>query len=475
MRSEFLFFIKASPDEFTFDTSAFKPEIIHQSPCFLFMANDTHNVQIFVLKNEVQITLGHPDLAFAKIIWNESTRNLTVTIDELGLMSLFYHKKEKVTYLSNRIEVLEKTLSSRDLSLKSIAFFLVSGFLPPGWSFWKEISRVEPTKSWSSHFLNQSEEQNWPSHYLQAIQSSLQLIHHHVDPEQIRLSGGADSRITSALWTHPLTAVVVQSPWLNSGEDLDVNLSKAWAELRGWPHRVLYPTHKDFAFFLQQSPRPFLSGLCGGEFLGGQFYRVVPSQPNEWLVKSDRFIPQDLSNLIHRDAWVLSCANNPETWYSECARIFLVSSRSTIYESITGSWSAPYELTQRTVSPFTSPPFLKLFLSTPLNQIGDYDLYSNVFKLLGEEIVQIPLSSQFTLKVPEYKANSEWGREPKAARPMEKSNLEDSEIVSTFLEILKTQNYQWPAELLTKALTDKKIRINLISLYYWLTSKFQIH
>ncbi|MDX9730185.1 MAG: hypothetical protein RBT63_00305 [Bdellovibrionales bacterium] len=454
MRTDFFFFIKASSEDFELDREKYAHLDVYQTSRFAFITNEsiaeqgTVRVRSGSETGQITIEIGSKSL-FSRsqpaclMVWDSETSTLSVELDELGLFNAFYCRTQKAVFVSNRSHLLERVLEEKAVSSEAVRFFLLAGFLPPDKTFWRDIRRVNGKSLWS---LGANQEQHTASRWAQyarestlrvserdvldALKADIQLIEEEVAPQTIRISGGSDSRIVSQLWKtissgREITAETVQSPWMTRGTDLDVNLAEAWARHLGIPYRVLTPDAAEFAFFMNQACRPYLSGLWGGEFLGGEFLRVVPSQPDEWRRRA-----QDMRIAIEfSDDWLERVESSEREWFAECASLFLHSSRTTIYGSQVNSWADPVSLTFQTVSPFAGPNFLKVFLRTTREELDEYRMYEKVFRAIGGELAGFPLSSVFVDYLEDrssvspfdlasrLRASAEWGVDPKSCRP----------------------------------------------------------
>lgn len=486
MRTDFNLYIRASRDAFQIDSSRLRGLTASlESSNFICFSNDPTSIQVdrFTENGEIKIEFGYPSLGFARIRWLAESKKLTVELDELGLQSLFFTEDDGTIRISNRIETLEKAILNPRLSAKAINFFLVSGFLPTGWNFIENIQRVDQKSEWVlADNLKTHQMANWIQYSRESepnvaemvdlLRETLRLIEDEITPNEIRLSGGADTRIVSALYPTSLPAQVVQSPWVPDGEDLDVNLARAWAKENGQPFEVLQVSADRFHFFSGTSDRPTLTGLAGGEFLGGQFLRVIPATPDIWMLRAQRMLTKDGFEELNADPWVRRVSVNAQEWSVECARVFLQSTRSTIYQSLYGSWTTPYALMMRTVSPFTMPLFIKRFLSISKESLGDYEFYEKVFDEIGPRLKSVPLCSQFTLRRPELGAEKKWGRNPKLFYPSQSSMPTVEKIVEDLTSIFKDQKLGLGREQITALAADSGTRLALRSAYAWLRPRY---
>jgi hypothetical protein len=477
MKSDFWFFIKASDEAFESDLTKYVSiRVSHKSSKFLFCSNDT-SVSLKTTDDSVEIKFGHESFGNCQISWSELTSELSVQLDELGLMSVFVHEAKGSLFLSNFIDLLERALTSRLLSANAIHFYCIAGFLQPGTTFWSGIRRIQGSGRWN---LRCSESTHLDSKWnefasfdrkpdvretVEALKKEIDILKREVRPIELRLSGGADTRVVSFLWKDEIQTVSVQSPWMNDEEDLDVNLASLWAREIGLPHKLLKPSASEFAFLCGISDRQFLTGLYGGEFLGGQFHRVIPSQPSDWT-GYEHESPCVISE------WQEFVTEDQAKWMTECMKVFLISARSTIYGSILGSWSAPYRLRTSSVSPFCGSHFLKTFLSFSLEAVGNYDFYAEVFRSLGPQLQHVPLSSPMSNQLPHLRPGNEFGTDPKSVQKKQVTNYSSALVLSDLEQIFRAQSIEFRESLMRKLIGSTKTQINLRSLHAWLKPRF---
>ena len=486
LRTDFNLFIRASRDAFQVDLSRFTGmSASHESAHFICFSNDSASIRVEHTSEsgDVRIDFGYPSLGFAKIQWREESKQLTVELDELGLQSLFFYEDGGTVRISNRIEILEIAILKPRLSAKALSFFLVSGFLPTGWNFIEDIQRIDRRSEWSLRDnLKNHQFANWiqysrgsdPSavEMVDLLRYALEEIEEEVGPNEIRLSGGADTRIVSALYPKALPAQVVHSPWVPDGKDLDVNLAEAWAREKGHRFEILRVPIEQFHFFAGTSNRPTLSGLAGGEFLGGQFSRVIPADPETWMSRAKQMLTNDMFEELEADPWIRRVLNDEQEWKTECARIFLQSTRSTIYQSLQGSWTTPYALMMRTVSPFTMPLFLKRFLSMSEELLGDYEFYLKVFDAVGPQIQKVPLCSQLTLHRPELRAGPEWGIDPKSIVPRSHAAVSMKDVTDELASICHAKELGLQHEEISALGAHLKTSLAVRSAHAWLKRRY---
>lgn len=487
--SDFEFIMKCSRNDFIYDKPISDKNSVYRLSNLIFVSTKSKYLRVEKSEDEIKFSYGSQYLSNAEIKWNFKKKVLNINLDELGLSNIFYIEDDENIFISNTTILLEKNVKLNKLSESNILFFLTSGFLPVGRSFWTDLHRVDKgieidlslknklieKSNWRSRFLSKSEHSENISvdRILNTLSESLKYINDYYSPDEIRMSGGIDSRLISALWRYePLNAVVVQSPWMRDGEDLDVNISSAWANHLKWPHKVLKPSSEDFGFFIETQGKNVLTGLCGGEFLGGQFRHVIETSPNLWADTAAEIFPGKNLDFLNDDGWVHDVVSSEEKWLVESLRVFIQSSRSTLYSSYKNSWATPFQMHAKYLSPFVTSHFLKLFLNIPIDIIGDYNLYEKIFLALKPELEKVPLCSQITHRIPQMNANPAFGLNPKSR--YDKNFLEPDRRAQAdrLSKLLAQNNIYLSAESLYQMLLNSKTKFKVLSLLNWMSMRF---
>lgn len=478
MIADFRFFLKVSQKDFHFDLSQYPAKVQLQSSGLVFLSNDPESVTITESPDHVTIAIGSLRHSGVTFTWNKHTRTLDVKTDPFGIMNVFVYRNDDFHCYSNQIFILQRAFPERVLDSESLNLFLGLGFLPPGRTFWRNVERLQ--SRWTSRLCSptvQSKKEIAHRH-LEALQRACKILADDWKPDQIRVSGGIDSRLVSWLWPAEersrINAVVVHSHWMESGKDLDVNVSRAWADAIEMPHQTLFPDRTQFGFFFGHHGHRIVSGLCGGEFLGGQFAEVIPSSPQTWQRHGfSGTLTADAEDQLLDHPWIQDMANDEEVWLSECARTFIQSSRSVIYHSVFGSWSNPSALHCVTASPFVNSEYLREWLSTPLEWLRDYDFYDQVFQLLDHKLSSFPLSSQFCSRRPDLAAAAHWGLEPKSQMPKPPRGHTHPKADLDFLfHVLETQDIPHDPHRISQFLDQPGGLLRVMNLVVWLKAQF---
>lgn len=226
----------------------------------------------------------------------------------------------------------------------------------------------------------------------------------HIPFKSIALSGGADSRlIAAALKEHkPSDLISVHSrlhPRLNTENDADVFIAKQICHYLDIPHEVQSAISEPSAYLSQDGPAktPILSGLYGGEYLGGEAFYLIKNHSNNF----------ETSNL-----------------FSSRLEIIANSFSCDIYG---GAWFATFFHHNLTVTPFLDSYIVEHLLSISDKFIINYNLYNQLLQHLPKALKDMPLQSQMT----EYHTQG-WQTDGRLINP--KSIPLDSPALPTSLE-----------------------------------------
>ncbi len=189
----------------------------------------------------------------------------------------------------------------------------------------------------------------------------------------IAVSGGTDSRLlfSTLLLFPPSKKTNLHSrlhPKLNEDQDADVSIAKKLAQVVKQPHQIQKTSIFPSAYLSQEEPAvpPILSGLYGGEFLGGEILNLVAPH----LLGFDK--DATFSQALRTTSQMFTC-----DFYS-------------------GAWSLPCIHHNLTVTPFWDSHLMALLLQTPTDLVKNYRLYDLIFDFLPEELKKVPVVSMLT-------------------------------------------------------------------------------
>jgi hypothetical protein len=157
-------------------------------------------------------------------------------------------------------------------------------------------------------------------------------------------------------------------PQLTPEQDADVVIARRAAEVIGRNHSVQFSQHFPAAYLSQEAPAvpPVLSGLYGGELLGGELLQLMA-----------------FSHLRIDGESSFSEA------VSACAQMF-------VCDFYGGAWSVCSSHHSLTLTPYWDSYFVAALLQTPTSMIKDYSLLANMYEHLPSQLRELPFVSILT-------------------------------------------------------------------------------
>jgi len=303
----------------------------------------------------------------------------------------------------------------------SLSDFLRYGFITFGQTPFKNISRLPPRHrlqlNKNSFLLCQEAETSIPESILtnigelfEFIQERFHLWLSQSSFKSIAISGGIDSRfiVASLLYKPPTNTLIHfhsrKHPLLSETEDLDVALGKQIAQLTPHPHTIQCSQDAPFAFLSQEPPAipPVLSGLYGGEYLGGELLNLVSLRSfDENKTQPDSYFENE----------VMSQKNSSP--FEENVRLKLdILSHASLCNTYEGAWIHIGEHHNLTLSPFTDTFLMELLGRLRATDLKNYSLYRKLYSLFPEQLRIIPLNSQMNSYYEDY-PYPQFGKNPK--------------------------------------------------------------
>lgn len=483
MRTDFNFLLRISMAEPPKELESYPSKFKYQLLNFLFLANQKIDFDSNLIGTTC-FSLGDEIRGKINFKWDSKKKKLYIEVPEKAVLGMFYSIRKNELLISNAPRILKSVNKDSKISKDNVLLFLGLGFLPDDQFLWEEIFRLKGScefnleslshpkfnSTWHTEFLQNRKID--PSEIIELVRGVNDKIQKTLTPKKIRLSGGLDTRFVSHLYQDKnILAETIQSPWIEDGRDLDVNIAKAWASQNGINHRILKPTVEKFAFFMESQEEAYLSGLLGGEFLGGQFVDAIPSSPLNWQKRFNIFFSSSELRGMAGYSWIQKCEQNQEYWLQEALKVFLFSSRSSIYGSMRGSWLHPFALPWQTISPFHSIEFLDCFIKIPLERMKSYRLYLELIDLLGENFKSIPLCSQITLFRKDLAPSDVWGIEPKSARAPKAHPVSYEKMAIELEHLMQMILIDLSASKISVFLQNPQLRTSTISIYNFLANE----
>jgi asparagine synthase (glutamine-hydrolysing) len=151
---------------------------------------------------------------FAFAIYDESTDEVFLVRDRVGVKPLYYSYQRGALYFGSEIKALTPFGLSKEINLDSVALYFRFGFIPHHLSIFKNISKLEPgcylkvsrnaivkKKYWElKHEANQNKkEHEWEDELEELLISSFRYRMVSDVPVGVFLSGGIDSSLLTAI------------------------------------------------------------------------------------------------------------------------------------------------------------------------------------------------------------------------------------------------------------------------------------
>lgn len=247
-----------------------------------------------------------------------------------------------------------------------------------------------------------------PKAFFDFFQERMELWLRKASFNSIAISGGIDSRFLIACWLSKNVSRETKlysrlHPSLAEDQDLDVLVAKKIAALTHLPHGIQKPSSLPSAFLSQEPPcRPaVLSGLYGGEYLGGEFLNLVSLE--KWDQKlagtgifAETVMSRRKTNPLDDDVQLK-------------LEILAQSSFCRVYDASWGAIAVHHNLT---LTPFWDSYFIEALSRMPAVQLQNYSLYRQLYSYLPRPVREIPLHSQMNHYFKDY-AHAQNGINPK--------------------------------------------------------------
>ncbi len=291
------------------------------------------------------------------------------------------------------------------VDLESLEDFLEFGLVQPGrdiFIFDKANARHRRYNSLNKKESISNSIDYYARQVYSAIEKALDNIVSQGEVNRFALSGGADSRIILAilLKNHPgflrdLYIYTRVHPELGPSNDKDFLISDCLSKrfnFKIFPETsealssgYLMPIHRvtraDYS-------RKVLSGLWGGELLGGAIFEFFPTHPEQIIrSKRDGLLKAYLQNLV--ETYGETCLSSLDLHF----HLLYEANCSTFYDSST--WFFPRMANYVSHTPFLQDVFLKEIFVVPSHFFKKYQLYLKIFDLLDKRFSEIEVNNLF--------------------------------------------------------------------------------
>lgn len=247
-----------------------------------------------------------------------------------------------------------------------------------------------------------------PRAFFDFFQERMELWLRKASFQSIAISGGIDSRFLMACWLNKKVdrATILHSrihPDLAENEDLDVFLAQEVAELTSLHHGIQKPTTLPNAFLGQEAPcrPPIMTGLYGGEYLGGEFLQLVS------LASWDK-------ELGGNGVFAESVMNRHKVGrFEDDVQLKLeILAQTSLCQVYGGSWATIAIHHNLTLTPFWDSYFIEAISRMPAAQLQNYALYRRLYSYFPKAMRDIPLNSQMNNYFEDY-THADNGMNPK--------------------------------------------------------------
>jgi hypothetical protein len=357
------FFIKyIIGSKFNFSTNKFSPENLESA------ANAISNENFFINDNRFQyVSVEIKD------------NKIHVNLEKWGRSAVFYFKHNDAVYISSHIELIYLANKKYPFDInKNLKIDLFNrGYLNADQTLFTDIYKLKPDHKLIVHQNGGIETQDqmtlsqkwgietmsteWLHHTIHLLRKAIvKLIEN--GASHLALSGGCDSRLILALIPKSMRSKVStynkSNPLLGATQDNDHLLAEKISEQYGFKFNpILEP--KNYIEFLNPefTNEKVISGLYGGEFLGGTLNWFLPDEIQKSFSVTD---PDAYRNLF------LASIN---------------SFRTLFHRKTTSSWASPYTNLYSTFTPFLDTDFLDHFVKVDPAQAANYKVYDAIWKM----------------------------------------------------------------------------------------------
>lgn len=343
---------------------------------------------------------------------------------------------------------------------EAVEDFLDFGVIAPGEDFlFPNTRQIHPAPSFVPLFHPKEKDLHRAAELVHGIfLESLEQTLKSPELQHFALSGGCDTRlILAALITHfpnSLKKLRIYSrvhPKLTAETDRDALTAKALASHFGFEIHLEKPEFHP-QFYLRpmvHSEGLTLTGLFGGEFLGGQISKLVPKR-----IQNLREYRKSSSLRKYLERFGLENSGQLNVIVHLCCATEALG----IYEN--PFWFRPRSFQSVARSPFFNTHFLEVFNIVESRLFKDYLLYAEILKRFYADFLQIPVNNEAISRHGIPQAHS--GREPKQIATQTPNETEKTDLGAEELEILsyvRSQSQRQCASLMARLIPHGVLRL----------------
>jgi hypothetical protein len=330
-------------------------------------------------------SIGH----YVGLEYNPNEKTMCIFRSRNSFLGIYYSIREGTPLFwgsSARI----KHLVNYTIDTQAVETFFEQGIVSNGMTLFKEVHQLGFQKRIYAKggIINEVEEPSLrtdspltlsPEQFLEFTMERFSHWFRHCSFNSFAVSGGADSRLLLAtLLAYPVDRKFSLHsrchPELDPVRDADVVVAQRAAALMDRKHFVQRSTGFPSAYLSQEAPAvsPIMSGLYGGELLGGELLQLVPRA---------RFPDKEEGSFSKAVA--------------ACAQMFLC-------DFYGGAWVFCSGHHNLTLTPYWDSYFVGALLQTPTSLIQKYSLMSKMYEHLPLKVKELPFVSILTDYQPQW-------------------------------------------------------------------------
>lgn len=306
---------------------------------------------------------------------------LSLTCDRFGTSPIFYRQENGVIEISSKLQELTRLSTDRELLEKARTELTEKNYLSSGKTIFSGVKKLLPserlfidskfqlttelTDSKTQHFGHDAPTREWCDELLRLLKNAIvRGIESGIT--HAALSGGADSRLILGLTPPELRAALTYytklNPLIDVEADRDLRAARLLAKECKLKHVVVEKPEMYWAFLQPEFVETkVLSGLYGGEFLGGALLNMLPEE----------------NTLKHQ-------APSSEQHFTEAvfevAQASMNSSLTLFYGAQVVGWATPYAQLNGTYTPFLDESVIEHLLKIDPKNYCRYSAYSQIWQ-----------------------------------------------------------------------------------------------
>lgn len=440
------FLLKISADPSTWEPKK-SVRYKYLTPCFRFFCSSDIGFQLILDEGKRTITLKIGDIGLKgfQLTWNSTNKSVEVLTDKFSLYPLLVmpgSDSSPSLWFSNTSEYFASIEPNFKLSSLAVNQFFTQGYLMPDLFFIEGVRRISgrwfhflgkplnvPSCRWTEDLVPKVDDslglmrvEQMRESFLETVKNILTKCH----CDEFLMSGGLDSRSIAIAAKHlglslPRVRIFFSSQ-SSSQEDLDFEVARRFCERERIDYSAIQQLDQRSLYFRSSEGLTNLSGLYGGDLLGGAWKNCLPIS-----------VETNFANFalcLRGQEEVFEYLNPLKTLSSESRellgqQIFTHSDRSIFFFNVNHGWASPLANMRVSISPFAVEPLIEQILLIPQSLRERYQLYYQFYQLLSAGD-NFPICSYFTHFFPEYSPPKQWGSEAKGVKSTQEYHQERS-------------------------------------------------